>query len=235
MKRTFRCLLIKRQNIMRKLIPVICIFIIFLLVFISVAYARQSDHKPSDIAINNAIYKAQSLVGQPSFPIIGTNGSCWSTYRCTDFVANAYGYPASPYHAELLCAISVNQHSGDWNAPRGSLVFFSPSTFNDERGHVALCTGNGNLIEAGNELIIRSTISDENHSATYLGWAWPPSAWPGRSDVFIAIAFTWAIQTGKAIILTIVSWLIFLIIKSKIAKIKQYHGGRGIMEKVNGA
>ena len=84
-----------------------------------------------------------------------------------------------------------------------------------------MSTGNGNLIEAGGGLIIRSTINDENPSAPYLGWEWPPSAWPGRSDVFIATAFTWAIQTGKAVILTIVSWLIFLILKSKMAKIKQ--------------
>jgi hypothetical protein len=210
---------------MRKLIPVICIFIIFLLVSISFAYARQSDHKPSDIAINNAISWAQSLVGQPSFPVIGANGSSWSTYRCTDFVANAYGYPATPYHAALFWAVSVDKHVGDRNAPRGSMVFFSASTFNDERGHVALSTGNGNLIEAGYDLIIRSTISDENPSAPYLGWAWPPSAWPGRSDVFKATAFTWAIQTGKAIILTMVSCSIFLIIKSRIAKIKQVHEG----------
>jgi hypothetical protein len=221
---------------MKKIVLVICIFVIYLLVFISVAYARQSDDKPSDIAINNAIYWAESFVGRASFPVVGTtNGSCWSTYFCTDFVANAYGYPATPYHAALFWAVSVNQHSGDWNAPRGSLVFFGPSALNGERGHVALCTGNGNLIEAGYELIIESTIIDESHSAPYLGWAWPPSAWPGRSDVFKATALTWVIQTGKAIVLTIVFWLIFLIIKSTIAKIKQSHERHGIMGKVNSA
>ena len=220
---------------MRKLFSLICIFILFLVVFIPGAYARQSDHKPSDIAINNAIAWAQSLVGQPAFPIKGTNGSVWSTYRCTDFVANAYGYPSIPYNAGLFWAISVDQHAGDWNAPRGSLVFFSPNSANDEKGHVALSTGNGNLIEAGNELIIRNTISGEDHAAAYLGWAWPLSIWPGRSDVFKATALTWAIQAGKAIILTIVSWLIYLIIQGMIAKTKQFHEGRGMMGKVNGA
>ena len=213
---------------MRKYIPVTGIFILFLLVFIWVAYTRKSDHEPSDIAINDAIAWAQSLVGQPAFPVTGTNGSIWSTYRCTDFVANAYGYPSIPYNAILFWNVSVDQHRGDWNAPRGSLVFFSASSANDKRGHVALSTGNGNLIEAGNELITRNTISGENHSAAYLGWAWPPSTWPGRSDVLKATALTWGMQTGKAIILTIVSWLIYLIIKSKITKMTRYPEGRGI-------
>jgi hypothetical protein len=221
---------------MKKLIPVILIFIMCVSVFIFFAYARQRDHKPSEIAINNAIYWAESFVGRASFPVTGTtNGSCWSTYFCTDFVANAYGYPATPYNAALVWDISVDQHSGDWNAPRGSLVFFGPNTHNSERGHVALSTGNGNLIEAGYEIIITSTIIDESHAAPYLGWAWPPSAWPGRSDVFKATALTWAIQTGKAIVLTIASWSIFLIIKRTVAKIKQLHEGHGAIEKINSA
>jgi cell wall-associated NlpC family hydrolase len=220
---------------MKKLISILCVFIIFLVVFISVAYARQGDDKPSDVAINNAIYWAESFVGRASFPVIGTtNGSCWSTYFCTDFVANAYGYPATPNHAALFWAVSVKQHAGDWNAPRGSLVFFGPTALNGERGHVALCTGNGNLIEAGYALIIESTIIDESHAAPYLGWAWPPSAWPGRSDIFKATALTWAAQTGKAVISTIVSWLIFLIIKVAITKIKQSQAEHGVMKEVNG-
>ena len=192
---------------MRKLVPVICISIIFLLVFISVAYAQQSDHKPSDIAINNAIYWAESFVGQTSFPVIGTtNGSRWSLIGCGDFVANAYGYPASPHKAALLWELSVIQHPGDWNAPRGSLVFWGPSTLNGELGHVALSTGDGNIIEAGPEIIVKSTLDKESRFGPYLGWAWPPLTWPGRSDVFIATAFTRAIQTGRAIVLTTVSW-----------------------------
>jgi hypothetical protein len=105
---------------------------------------------------------------------------------------------------------------------RRKFSFFGPSALN-ELGHVALSTGNGNLIEAGYEITITSTIINESHFGPYLGWDWPPLAWPGRSDVFRATALTWAIQTGKSIVLTIVSWLIFLYVKNKIAKIKQRH------------
>jgi hypothetical protein len=217
---------------MKKIIPPIFIFILYLSVFIFFAYLRQNDHKPSDIAINNAVYWAESLLRKPSFPLLGTtNGSRSSLIGCADFVANAYGYPGSPHKAALLWDISVIQHSGDWNAPRGSLVFFGPSTLN-ELGHVALSTGNGNLIEAGNEIIIKSTIINESHLAPYRGWAWPPLAWPGRNDVFRATTLTLAIQTGKAIVLTIVSWLIFLYIKNNITKIKQRNDERGIMESI---
>jgi hypothetical protein len=82
-------------------------------------------------------------------------------------------------------------------------------------GHVALSTGDGNLIEAGYDVIIRSTIRDENHNAPYLGWAWPPLNWPGRSDVFRATALVWVIQAGKAVMMTFASWLGFLIIKNR--------------------
>ena len=211
---------------MKKIIPFILLFILFLTVFISFSYARQRNFKPSHVAINNAISWAQYQVLQPSFPVIGTDLSVWSPFRCGDFVANAYGYPTISYTAGLLWAVSVVQHPGDWNAPRGSLVFFSPNSYNKGMGHVALSLGNGNLIEAGYDLVIRSTIRDENQNEPYLGWAWPPLIWPGRSDVFKATALTWAIQAGKAFILTILSWLIFLFIKSKIAKRRAAPGDR---------
>jgi hypothetical protein len=225
----------KRENKMKKLIPVVGLFVVYLFVLISFAYARQSDHKPSDIAINNAVYWAESFVGRTSFPVTGTtNGRHWSLIGCGDFVANAYGYPASPHKAAMLWSLSVVQHAGDWNAPRGSLVFFGPSPLNGELGHVALSTGNGNFIEAGPELISTGTIMAGSRSAPYLGWAWPPLAWPGRDDVFKATAFIWAIQTAKAIVLTTLSWLIFLVIKRAIAEIKQYRKDHGVMGEVNG-
>jgi len=221
---------------MRKFIPIFGFFILFLLVFTSAAYARQRDYRPGDIAINNAIAWAQSFVLQPAFPVTGANGlTSRSSFKCTDFVANAYGYPATSFTAGLIWYASVVQHPGDWNAPRGSLVFFSPNSYNSRMGHVALSTGNGNLIEAGYDVIIRSTLRDENHNAPYLGWAWPPLTWPGRSDVRKATAFTWAIQAGKALILTILFWLLYLIIRSTISRIKQALAGRALIEKGNRA
>ena len=206
-----------RNRKIKKIITFIFLFILFLTVFISCAYVRQRDLKPSDVAINNAISWAQSQVLQLTFPVIGTDVSIWSPYKCANFVANAYGYPDVFYNAGLFWAISVVQHPGDWNAPRGSLVFFSPNSYNKEMGHVALSTGNGNLIEAGYDVVIRSTIRGEDHNASYLGWAWPPLTWSGRSDVLKATAITWAIQAGKAVIMTMASWLAFLFIKRTIA------------------
>jgi hypothetical protein len=221
---------------MKKTILAIGLFILFMLVFIPVAYARQKDYQPSDIAINNATAWAQSFVLQPAFPVTGVNGlRSRSFFKCADFVANAYGYPAASYTAGLIWALSVVQHPGDWNAPRGSLVFFRPNSYNKGMGHVALSTGNGNLIEAGYDVILGSTIREENRNASYLGWAWPPLAWPGRSEITRATELTWAIQAGKALILTILTWSIFLIIKSAVGKIEQHQERRGILEKANGA
>jgi hypothetical protein len=196
------------MKIIKNILPLICFFFIYLITFIILANTRKRNIQPSEIEINNAIYWANSLLGRPSFPIIGTDNYSWSAYKCADFVANAYGYPASPYHAALLWSVSVIQHPDDWNAPRGSLVFFGPNNNNNGRGHVAISIGNGNLIWAGGEIIISSSIIDESHSASYLGWAWPPSAWPGRKDDIIATTFTLVLQAGKTLVLTLITWLV---------------------------
>jgi hypothetical protein len=50
----------------------------------------------------------------------------------------------------------------------------------------SVCTENGNLIEAGYSRMKTGKIRYEN-VAPYLGWAWPPSNWPGRSGDSAAI------------------------------------------------
>jgi cell wall-associated NlpC family hydrolase len=104
-------------------------------------------------------------------------------------VANSYGEVSAPNYDAYTYWTHFDQHPGDWNAPRGSLVFFDRNARNFSLGHVALCTGNGKIVEAGDYAIKASTIRDGNYNAPYLGWAWPPSYWLGRSDGSATAAF----------------------------------------------
>jgi hypothetical protein len=169
---------------MKKLFSVIGIFIILLLVYLLVEYAQL--RQPSFIAINNAVSWAESLGAQRSFPCVEESGSHPSFMNCGTFMAASYGSPLAPY--SYILWTTLDKHLGDWNAPRGSLVFFGRNA-GTPLGHVALCTGNGEIIEAGYDLIKTSTISDENWNSPYLGWAWPPSSWPGRSGGSATAAF----------------------------------------------
>ena len=137
--------------------------------------------QPNSASINSAISSANSLVGQKSFPLSNGVGYSPSFFACSIFVANAYGWPAASYYAYELWDIS-EKHKEDLNAPRGSLVFWDKDESNFGAGHVALSIGNGEIIEAGYDVIIKSKITDENYNAKYLGWAWPRSIWPGRSS-----------------------------------------------------
>ncbi len=197
------CLLIRRRN-MKKLHTIICL----LLVSLRFVYAQ-----PSDAAINSAISWAQSLVGQKSFPLTYESGYSPSFFGCGDFVSNAYGWPAAGYYAYKLWDL-LDKHLGDLNAPRGSLVFFERNDLNFGAGHVALSLGNGDIIEAGYDVIIKSTINDENYSAQYLGWAWPRSLWPGRSAGH-SIEIKYAIPIVLSIAFILGSLTVFLIIKSR--------------------
>lgn len=173
---------------MKKINSTICIFMILLLTFLLVEYAQL--RKPSYFAINNAVSWAESLVGKSRFPYYGGGGSSTSILCCTYFVANSYGEVSAPnFNAVLYWTTLVDQHPGDWDAPRGSLVFFDQNARNFGLGHVALCTGNGKIVEAGDYAIKSSTIRDANNNAPYLGWAWPPPSWLGRSEGSAAVVF----------------------------------------------
>jgi hypothetical protein len=123
---------------------------------LAAAYAQ-----PSETAIENAISWAESLVGQASFPFVNGVGRCPSANWCTEFVSNAYGSVAADFNAYTLWCLS-DKHPGDWNAPRGSLVFFDRSADTGVWGHVALCAGDGNVVQAGYARIKISTIRWEN-------------------------------------------------------------------------
>lgn len=197
---------------MKKFVSIICILVLLLFVLSPVVSAQPGDTAPSETAINNAISWAQSLVGEDMFPLGDGSGSSPALGQCGTFVANSYG-GAFYYTAYIQWVYSDHQHPGDWNAPRGSLVFFSPTI--DIRGHVALCTGNGNIIEAGNLFIKKNTISEEDAITPYLGWAWPPSDWPGRSVGSADAALIIWLPIVIAVILVAGALAVFLMIRSR--------------------
>jgi len=163
--------------------------IITFIIIVIIANVLQSSMivltPPSSNSIENAISWAVSHVGNSSYVTID-NKTKYSIDpstgigNCANFVANTYGEPSYGYNSaiDLWNSTTINKHSGDINAPRGCLVFFDYSPY----GHVALCLGDGEIVEAGGKSNIReSTISADNVGGlTYLGWAWPPSSWPGR-------------------------------------------------------
>ena len=156
---------------MRKSIQTVCVAAGLFVVLVSAAFAQ-----PGKAAINAAVSWAQALDGQASFPYANGVGSCPSGNWCVAFVANAYGHVAASFNAYVLWCL-CEQHPGDLNAPRGSLVFFDRTPDNGLQGHVALCTGDGNLIQAGYAKIRTGKIRWESAAGRYLGWAWPPSNW----------------------------------------------------------
>lgn len=143
--------------------------------------SAKSEKEPSGASIDHAISWAQSQIGNETFPYADGDGSCKSYYMCAMFVANAYGSVTSFYGSAYIMWTSVSQHQGDLDAPRGSLVFFDRNDSNDGLGHVALCTGDGKIIEAGHSLVRSGTISDDAKDSKYLGWAWPPPYWHNES------------------------------------------------------
>ncbi len=202
----------------KKQVRFLYLFIALLIAFISLSYVRL-DNKPSAASINNAISWTESLAGEVRFPYLDGTGYYNSYMNCTNFTAVAYGMPALyGVSAGVFWYFIDIQHPGDWNAPRGSLVFFMPNEMNQYKGHMALSLGNGELIEAGYSFVEKSTIKAEDIHGKYLGWAWPPQDWPGRNDNFAAIAFTWAMQAVYAAALTATVWAVFALIRKITAK-----------------
>jgi len=172
---------------MRRLIPVILI-----LILLSACAPRHDaaanaspsprDAAPSDEAIEAAVAWAEALTGEASFPTIGGYQVCESDNRCTDFVSNAYGYISPMYGSAYILWEHCEQHPGDYDAPRGSLLFFDRNDYNPY-GHVALCTGDQHLVEAGYPTIRKGSIGTEGTYSGYLGWAWPPAVWALGNDL----------------------------------------------------
>jgi hypothetical protein len=103
----------------------------------------------------------------------------WAVGMCDNFVANMFGFTSSGYNRAIdnWNAVPVaDRHLGDTNAPAGALEFWSGGSTG--AGHVAISTGDGNIISTDQPSAGRvsevpaSTISNNWHE-TYLGWT-PP-------------------------------------------------------------
>lgn len=103
----------------------------------------------------------------------------WAIGMCDNFVANMYGYDSSGYTTAVRNwqATPGNlKHSGDWNAPAGSLMFWGGGSTG--AGHVALSLGNGSIISTDatgpgvvGQIPARTPTDKWGHP--YLGWAYP--------------------------------------------------------------
>ncbi|MFT4035329.1 MAG: NlpC/P60 family protein [Patulibacter sp.] len=102
---------------------------------------------------------------------------------CLRFVANAYnadqaGYPTAQSAADALDL--HNRGGSPKSAPAGSLVFFHVAGASGASyGHVGLSLGDGRMISAQDTVKIERIRDVPLWRTNYLGWAWPPAAWPG--------------------------------------------------------
>ncbi len=109
---------------------------------------------------------------------------------CGTFVENAYGvsgvYPSAyDMYRALGRAGDPSRHTlaGLQRAPVGSIVFFAPNARNGYNGHVGVYVGNGQFVGVGSGGHVRqySVQQWSGSISPFLGWASPPSNWPGRS------------------------------------------------------
>lgn len=109
---------------------------------------------------------------------------------CGTFVENAYGvsgvYPSaySMYRA-LGRSGDPSRHTlaGLQRAPVGSIVFFAPNARNGYNGHVGVYVGNGQFVGVGSGGHVRQYSVQwwSGSISPFLGWAYPPSNWPGNA------------------------------------------------------
>jgi hypothetical protein len=103
----------------------------------------------------------------------------WAVGRCDEFVARMYGFGSSGYAtavANWQQTPGSLKHAGDWNAPAGSLMYWSGGSTG--AGHVALSLGNGNIISTdahalGSVGTIPARTPTDKWGHPYLGWTYP--------------------------------------------------------------
>jgi hypothetical protein len=101
---------------------------------------------------------------------------------CERFVESAFGLVGAANNPNALWNTMppAKRHANDTNAPRGALVFWSGPSAD---GHIAISLGDGTHIDAGGTTVAHEP--DSVHSIQgYLGWAWAPMGWPGRSGAY---------------------------------------------------
>jgi cell wall-associated NlpC family hydrolase len=108
---------------------------------------------------------------------------------CGTFVENAYGVSGiyeSAYgmYRALGRSGDASHHTlaGLQRAPIGAIVFFAPNARNSYSGHVGIYVGSGQFVGIGSGGHARQYSVQWWSSALspFVGWAYPPSNWPGR-------------------------------------------------------
>jgi uncharacterized protein YraI len=123
---------------------------------------------------------ARSVLGQThTNGDLGDSNHAWDGW-CDNFVAHAYGLAASGYataiaHYNHMASQGLISTTG--TPPSGALVFYAAAAINGYAGHVMLSEGNGNYITTAPTI---RRVSLTWPGATYLGWSWANSNWPGR-------------------------------------------------------
>jgi hypothetical protein len=107
-------------------------------------------------------------------------GSKIWAYRCERFVEEAYGTRYIFQSAWIAAQNVALHHDPITAAPPGTLAFFRPDSANRGYGHVALSLGDGKVISALETVQVTNVPRSHYWSSLYLGWAYPPTAWPGR-------------------------------------------------------
>jgi len=107
---------------------------------------------------------------------------------CAAFVEHAYGVSgvyasATDMYAALGKARPSRQHTlaGLTDAPPGALVFFAPTKVNGGSGHVGIYVGSGQFVGVGTggRVHQHSVRWYSDTIARFVGWAPPPTDWPG--------------------------------------------------------
>jgi hypothetical protein len=123
---------------------------------------------------------ARSVLGQThTNGDLGDSNHPWDGW-CDNFVAHAYGRAASGYATAIAHYNHMNSQgliSTTGTPPSGALVFYAAASINGYAGHVMLSEGNGNYITTAPTI---RRVSLTWPGATYLGWSWANSNWPGR-------------------------------------------------------
>ncbi len=123
---------------------------------------------------------ARSVLGQThTNGDLGDSNHPWNGW-CDNFVAHAYGRAASGYataiaHYNHMYSQGLISTSG--TPPSGALVFYAAAQINGYAGHVMLSEGNGYYITTAPTI---QRVTQSWPGATYLGWSWANSNWPGR-------------------------------------------------------
>jgi hypothetical protein len=133
----------------------------------------------------SAIAWAESFeAGQPN----AASASSYEDY-CALFVANAFGAAHSgfPTAWDMSQALTLHDPTDPAAAPRGSLMFFGPNSYNEGAGHVGIALGGGAMISANVPthdipgIVLNyptpNVQSSSYWSGLYRGWAWPPASW----------------------------------------------------------